>query len=203
MKFPSNAGIREVEVNMTDSEEERALRKRERLASIAAVLRANISPDDDAEAVVVVVSAKDGEFVGIASNVCTERANAILIAAATRDGHEDHPTEPGVLEVDTCSTVNVEHYMHVHAMNDGIVLYDGHKMLLTAQEVRGDNGPVVRKSRSWVKQPYQVGDIYKVMSGHKYALTYWVCVSPSHFVMATRENVAGILDQRAKDDVFR
>jgi len=162
--------------------------KRERLAEISATLRAAINPRGDIEAVVVVVSTKDGEFVGIASNVCTERADAILNAAATRDGHVDHSTEPGVFEVDTATNVSIEDFsLACLRVNDGMALHRGHKMLLVAQQVREDNGPVVFNGRLWVKVPYQVGDVFKVMSGNKYSLTYWVCVSPGHFVMATRE----------------
>jgi GTPase len=63
--------------------------KREALARLAAEVRERLAPGDDIELVVVTCST-DGEFVGVASTVSVERTEAILRAAATRDGHADH-----------------------------------------------------------------------------------------------------------------
>lgn len=162
--------------------------KRERLAEIAATLRAVINPRGDIESVVVVVGSTDGEFVGIAANVCTERANEILVAAATRDGHVDHPIEPGVFGVDTATNVSIEDFsLACLRVNDGVALHRGHKMLLVTQSVQEDNGPVVFNGRLWVKVPHQIGDVFRVMLGNCYAGTYWVCLGSGHFVRTPRE----------------
>jgi hypothetical protein len=70
--------------------EDRERKKRELLVRVSRALLELFQPESSIE-VVVVVSTVDGEFVGVSSNVGVDRVESILLAAAIREDHVDHP----------------------------------------------------------------------------------------------------------------